>query len=455
MTTDARHSKQTLSNGGIHSMIAYEYADETARLAATGFDSFDLYKVALQLDTGVLYLLADISPITWVDFGNAGITTKLNKVRIECRKASAGTLAVGTVVYATSWNCVGDYAEVEAARADSPTTLPAAGVIDVEATDSSTGSLLVVGVLCGLNTSSFSAQSPLYLSHTAAGEFTDTPPPGPYVSQVVGVVLNSDVSAGHIGVNIQDFRAIEYTATPEDLGVAASAGTANTASASDHVHKTPDIDDLGTGTLAELNSKITDATLDDSSSARTPTAHQATHNSGGSDALKLDDLAAPDDNTDLDSTTSQHGLLPKLGGGTTNFLRADGTWAAPPASDFGSDFSQGSSDGESTTTSGTYQQKLRLTTGALASGGIYRIGYSYEWRLSNLSNPFGGRAQIDDTTTIHEQSAEPKDVNSWYEAGGFYYFTGTGAAIDVDLDYRAGGGTAYIRRARLEVWRVS
>ena len=44
---------------------------------------------------------------------------------------------------------------------------------------------------------------------------------------------------------------------------------------------------------------------------------------------KLDDFGAPDDNTDLNATTSAHGLLPKLGGGTTNFLRADGTWAAP------------------------------------------------------------------------------------------------------------------------------
>lgn len=48
--------------------------------------------------------------------------------------------------------------------------------------------------------------------------------------------------------------------------------------------------------------------------------------------LKLDDLATPDDNTDLNATTGLHGLLPKLGGGTTNFLRADGTWAAPPGS---------------------------------------------------------------------------------------------------------------------------
>lgn len=57
--------------------------------------------------------------------------------------------------------------------------------------------------------------------------------------------------------------------------------------------------------------------------------HASQHESGGGDSIKLDDLAAPDDNTDLDATITAHGLLPKLGGGTTNFLRADGTWAAP------------------------------------------------------------------------------------------------------------------------------
>lgn len=36
------------------------------------------------------------------------------------------------------------------------------------------------------------------------------------------------------------------------------------------------------------------------------------------------------DVTTANATTTAHGLLPKLGGGTTNFLRADGTWAAPP-----------------------------------------------------------------------------------------------------------------------------
>lgn len=45
--------------------------------------------------------------------------------------------------------------------------------------------------------------------------------------------------------------------------------------------------------------------------ARTPTAHASSHASGGSDAVKLDDLAAPDDNTDLDANTARHGLLAK------------------------------------------------------------------------------------------------------------------------------------------------
>ena len=58
-------------------------------------------------------------------------------------------------------------------------------------------------------------------------------------------------------------------------------------------------------------------------------SHNTQHQSGGSDAIKLDDLAAPDDNTDLNASTTKHGLLPKLPGGSTNFLREDGTWAAP------------------------------------------------------------------------------------------------------------------------------
>ena len=55
-------------------------------------------------------------------------------------------------------------------------------------------------------------------------------------------------------------------------------------------------------------------------------AHKTTHQSGGSDAIKLDDLAAPDNNTDLNATTGAHGLLPRLSGNAGEFLNGEGNW---------------------------------------------------------------------------------------------------------------------------------
>lgn len=63
---------------------------------------------------------------------------------------------------------------------------------------------------------------------------------------------------------------------------------------------------------------------------QTPAAHAAEHQSGGGDAIKLDDLAAPDNNTDLNVSTAKHGLCPILPDDATKFLRGDGSYAVPP-----------------------------------------------------------------------------------------------------------------------------
>lgn len=60
-----------------------------------------------------------------------------------------------------------------------------------------------------------------------------------------------------------------------------------------------------------------------------PSAHATSHKSGGSDAIKLDELAAPTDVTTLNATTSAHGLMPKGTGSTTTFFRSDMTQATP------------------------------------------------------------------------------------------------------------------------------
>ncbi len=43
--------------------------------------------------------------------------------------------------------------------------------------------------------------------------------------------------------------------------------------------------------------------------------------------VKLDDWATPDDNADLDFSTSKHGLCPKAPNDTSKYLRGDATWA--------------------------------------------------------------------------------------------------------------------------------
>jgi hypothetical protein len=60
-------------------------------------------------------------------------------------------------------------------------------------------------------------------------------------------------------------------------------------------------------------------------------AHALSHKAGGADAIKLDELAAPTDVLTLNASLTAHGLLQKLPGGTTTFLRGDGTFAAPAA----------------------------------------------------------------------------------------------------------------------------
>ena len=49
-----------------HPLHQWEYADATARLAATGFIPADVTNWAKQLDNGTFWELTDDSPITWV-----------------------------------------------------------------------------------------------------------------------------------------------------------------------------------------------------------------------------------------------------------------------------------------------------------------------------------------------------------------------------------------------------
>lgn len=66
------HKASTLGNR--HPPHNWEYADATARLAATGFLPADVGELARQLDTNVLWMLTDDSPATWQSVAATSVT---------------------------------------------------------------------------------------------------------------------------------------------------------------------------------------------------------------------------------------------------------------------------------------------------------------------------------------------------------------------------------------------
>lgn len=102
-----------------------------------------------------------------------------------------------------------------------------------------------------------------------------------------------------------------------------------------------------------------------------PEAHATTHKSGGDDAIKLDELAAPTDVTTLDASTSAHGLLPKLPAAASApgfYLSALGTWTQPV-----------------TTPRTIYDYDLTaVTTGAISDGSVLIDGKT--WTAGSSAN---------------------------------------------------------------------
>jgi hypothetical protein len=99
-------------------------------------------------------------------------------------------------------------------------------------------------------------------------------------------------------------------------------------------------------------------------------------------------------------------------------------------------------------------QKLRLTTASL-SAGDYRIGYSFEVTNNTATAVTEYQVQVDDTTTIASgRNPTLNNADDYVSVSGFVIVTLTAGTHDIDIDYRAVGFTAKIRRARIEIFEV-
>lgn len=128
---------------------------------------------------------------------------------------------------------------------------------------------------------------------------------------------------------------------------------------------------------------------------------------------------------------------------------------------FGTGYSDAESLGESSTGSTSWQNKLQMVVNGMTAG-RYIVNWSFEWTQSSNGGEFQAQVQVDNTTTLYEQNSRTPyfgagDFSSYaYPASGFGFVNLTTGNHTFEIDYReSNGGTAYIRKARLSVWRVS
>ena len=115
---------------------------------------------------------------------------------------------------------------------------------------------------------------------------------------------------------------------------------------------------------------------------------------------------------------------------------------------------QDTAEGQDSTTSADWQQKLRLTLTDIPDG-TYIVQWYCELRHSNntATERSEMRVEVNDMTEIG-YSVWP--YNLFEDSGGFAVNTLSAGSYTIDLDFRQqGGGTAYIRRARLLFWRIA
>jgi Chaperone of endosialidase len=225
--------------------------------------------------------------------------------------------------------------------------------------------------------------------------------------------------------NVATFNDTTGT-TLADTGVALSAleRTANRNAASGYAGLDASSRLTGTqlpyGTAANTACQGNDARLAD---ARTPTAHATTHKSGGADAIKIDELAAPTDVTTLNVSTSAHGLAPKLPGNTTTFLRGDGTYAAPV-----------------TATPGGADTQVQFND-AGAFGGDSGLTFNKTTKVVTMA----GDVVFSSSLAIRRNTSDGSDNGSLAIAGGGAVDTARGALVVITGNENASPGSLFLK----------
>lgn len=390
----AFHSNEVV--GSIHIPYNWEYADSTARNAATGFSSGDVGKIARQLDNNSLWLLTNEDPITWSQVGGSDIDAVHKNIASEISGVTSKSTPVG-----------GDIALIE----DSADSYNKKKI-----TLSSISHTLLAD-----KGSSTHAQIDSHLGSTSN-------PHSVTYSQVGAAASSHTHTESQItDLNHTDGNAIHKTTVGEINGLTNKASpVANDIlviedSAASYAKRKVSISNLPGGVDTTAIHKAISSEISAITEKTLPVS---------ADLLLIEDSAASNTKKRL-----QIGNLP-----FAYVLVVEG-----------------SSEAESSTTSGTFQQKLRISFTA-TSGIRYLILWYFELGKGG-DEDVEGRVQVNDTTVIAQPYFKNAPYATRYNDGcsGNYVSSNLSGTVYVDIDYRNsyGASSALIRYARLSVYRVT
>jgi hypothetical protein len=277
----------------------------------------------------------------WARFVNSVLRAGVNC--LDVRNETGGQLTAGTLVYVSGYSAAEGKCLVTKADADDPVKTPQL-VIETAIANSANGYAYGSVLVSDIDTSGASAVGSLAYMGSSAGAFAWS---SAGMGIVIGVCVTKHATTGSIMFFPGNRVLTLFDATnPAALGTA-GPGTAVTVARRDHVHELPKLDDaaapddnadldasttkhglllkatapaagivnvvaIANGETAYTNKALLDDTNPAALSTAGPgTATLAARRDHVHELPKLDDAAAPDDNADLDASTTKHGLLLK------------------------------------------------------------------------------------------------------------------------------------------------
>jgi len=172
-------------------VFTYTPPDLSGYQTTTGLDEAvdDRVNTLLQAGLGI--------DLTYDDINNE-LTIDSSRVEVNCTNNSGASIPIGTPVYQTGVS--GNNITIAPADADVASKMPAIGITTSTLADTAEGTVVILGVVTGLDTSSFTAGQTLYIS-TTAGALTATKPTGESsLIQNFARVLKVNASNGSLAV---------------------------------------------------------------------------------------------------------------------------------------------------------------------------------------------------------------------------------------------------------------